>query len=220
MILVAVLWPSPALLWLREPQICTTGRHLGSREARQFSCWRTAGSLKVSNRSWGSTSYASSPKCYFLLLLDIFYDRLFKRRNEIIEPWRGVYNIVLGESSLSSQFPSSTQIAAVSLAPALRCLCSRSLACVTSFPLPGQPMLIITPVFQTPLFPGDIFKKFQIHIPIRQSDSADGFSNNSYSSQERKERPNMCWQESPHSIFSWLLRQPDRSNIQNSDWGI
>lgn len=131
-----------------------------------------------------------------------------------------VYDIVLSESSLSFQFPSLFQIAVVSLVSALRCLCSRSLACVTSFPLPVQPMLIITPVFQTTLFPGGICKNFQIHIPIRRSDSADGFSNRTYSRQERKERQNMCWQQNPHSIFSWLLRRPDHSYVHNSDRGI
>ena len=131
-----------------------------------------------------------------------------------------VHDIVLSESSLSFQFPSRFQIAVVSLVSTLRCLCSRSLACVTSFPLPVQPMLIITPVFQTPLFPGGIFKNFQIHIPIRRSDSADGFSNKTYSRQERKERQNMCWQQNPRSIFSWLLRRPDHSYVHNSDRGI
>lgn len=81
-------------------------------------------------------------------------------------------------------------------------------------------MLIIAPVFQTPLLSGGLFKNFQIHIPVRQSDSADGFSNDSYSRQERKERQNICWQQSPQSIFSWLLRRPDHGNIQNSDSGI
>ncbi len=142
------------------------------------------------------------------------------RRKVSFERWRSRYYIVLSESSLSLLFPSSTQIAVIPLVCALRCLCSRSLACATSFPLPVQPMLIITPVFQTPLFPGGIFKNFQIHIPVRQSDSADDFSNNSYSRQEREERLNICWQQSLHSIFSWLLRRPDHSSIQNSDRGI
>lgn len=38
----------------------------------------------------------------------------------------------------------------IPLVCAPRCLCSRSLACATSFPLPVQPMLIITRAFQTP----------------------------------------------------------------------
>lgn len=133
--------------------------------------------------------------------------------------WSG-YDIVLSESSLSFRLPSSTPIAVISLACAERCLCSRSLACVTLFPLPVQPMLIIIPVFQTPLFLGGIFKNFQIHIPVGQSDSGNGFSNNGYSRQERNERHSICWQPSPHSIFSWLLRWPDHSYIHNSDWGI
>lgn len=78
-------------------------------------------------------------------------------------------------------------------------------------------MLIITPVFQTPLVPGGIFKNFQIHIFIRWGDSADGFSNSSYSRQERKERQNICWQ---YSIFRWLVRWTHHMDIQNSDRGI
>lgn len=120
-------------------------------------------------------------------------DGLFKSKMKIcFERWRSGYDLVLSESSLSFQFPSSAQIAVILLVCALRCLYSRSLACVTSFPLPGQSMLIITSVFQTPLFSGGIFKNFQIHIPTGQSDWADGFSNNRYSRQERKERQNIC----------------------------
>lgn len=167
-----VLWPSPVLLigsgWGSHKHAQLVDILAQRREVRQFSCCRTAASLKVSDRILGATSFASSPNCYFMLLFDSFMTDCSKgSRKRSFERWQRGYDIVLWESSLSFQFPSHTQIAVVSLVCALRCLCSRSLACVTSFPLPVQPMLIITPVFQTPLFPGDVFKNFQIHIPIR-----------------------------------------------------
>lgn len=175
-ILVAVLWPSPALPFssgFRSHRPTQLMGVTGGREVRHFSCFRPTGSFKVSYRKWDATSFASSSR--FLFFMPGYWD---VGRRMIFEPWRSGHSIVLGES-LSFQFPSSAWIAAIPLVCAPRCLCSRSLACATSFPLPVQPMLIITSVFQTPLFSGGIFKNFQIHI--RQNDSADGFSNNCYS---------------------------------------
>lgn len=37
------------------------------------------------------------------------------------------------------------------------------------------------------MFPSGIFKNFQIHIPVLQSDSADEFSNNRQERKNRKE---------------------------------
>lgn len=186
------------------------------REVRQFSCCTTAGSLKLCDRTLGATSFASNSKCFSMLLFDFFMTDCLrrggkKRKNNL---WTLAKRIQHCPQHILSVFSVSFPDAEVSLVCALRCFCSRSLAFVTSFPLPVQPMLIITPVFKTLLFPGGVFKNFQIHIPIRQSDSADGFSNNSYSRKERKKRQNICWQHSPHSIFSWLLRQPDHSSIR------
>lgn len=157
-----------------------------------------------------------------MLLLNIFFITDFSkgRRKISFGHWWSGYGIVFSKSSLSFQFPSSTQIAGVSLAYSERCLCSKSLVHVTLYPLPVQPRLIIIPVFQVSLFPGGMYKNFQIHIPIRQSDSGDGFFNNGYSRQERNKRQISCWQQSSHSIFRWLLRRPDHSYIHNSDWGI
>lgn len=92
MILVAVLWPSPALQWGSG---CRSHRHAQlvdilaqRREVRQFSCCRTAGSLEVTDRNYGATSSASSRKCYFILLIDIFMTRCSKvEKNKKNQLW-------------------------------------------------------------------------------------------------------------------------------------
>lgn len=148
-----------------------------------------------------------------------FNDRLFKVRGKISFMHQGSgCSVVLSESSLSLQFPSCTQKAAIPLVCALRCLCSRSLACVTSFPLPVQPVVIITPVFQSPLFPGGMFKIFQ-------SISAEMTQLMAFPTTVipgRKERRDRTAADSrlPVVTFRELLRQTDHRNIQKSDRGI
>lgn len=150
MTLVAVIWPVPALpgsVW-GSHRTCTTGRHVGEkkREVCQFSCCETAGSLSVPDRNYSNMLFHALAWYFFL-------ECFIKEEKLALNFWSG-YDIVFSESSLSLQCTSSLLIAAVSLACAETCLCTRSLACVTLFPLPVQPMLIITPVFQTPLFQG------------------------------------------------------------------
>ena len=142
---------------------------------RQFSCYRTAGLVlsEVSSRQshylllsllgecgvWLSRGASQTLWCYQRCLvpqIPFYTSKCFKSERKTNSRWQSEYD-VLSESSLSSLFPSSSLIAVIPLACALRCLCSRSLACTTSYPLPVKPMLIITPVFQTLLFPGGIF---------------------------------------------------------------
>lgn len=81
-----------------------------------------------------------------------------------------------------------------------------------SFSCPA--VLIITPVFERLSVPMGVFKNFYIHIS--QSEATDGFSNCTYSRQERKQRQSICWQERLYSIFSRWLRQPDHTDGQLS----
>lgn len=74
----------------------------------------------------------------------------------------------------------------------------QKLACMTLFPLPVQPELIIILVLQSSPFP---FKNSQTHIPNCWTDSGDGFSINGSSSQERNVRRNMCGTLQLHVLY-------------------
>lgn len=103
---------TPHWVGLREPQTCTTGRHLGSGEG--------GASVQLLHDSWlsevvwqdlGGYQLCLKLKMFFsMLLFDIFMTDCSKGRGKIIfEHWQRGDNIVLSVSSLSFQFPSSMQ---------------------------------------------------------------------------------------------------------------
>lgn len=97
--------PTTLGVGLREPQTCTTGRHLGEerKEVCHFSCrgdrWPPEG-VRVLN------------SCFHIY----FFNCSRGWRHIIFERLWGAHDIVLSESSLSSLLPSSTLNAVISLA--------------------------------------------------------------------------------------------------------
>lgn len=121
----------------------------------------------------GTTSFASSPTCSFskpACFIFFFYEWLLSREKKKKSPfetlaaqiWHCPRRILFVFFLVSFLYAHPV----ISLICAPRCLCSRSLACVTSFPLPVQPMLIIAPVFQTPLLSQGVYLRTSKSISL------------------------------------------------------